>query len=180
MSGRKALVVIDMQNDYLWERRKQKFSYPTEALVRAVNRAIELYAHLGHDILYVSQVFPNLPTNRWLIGFSIQGTPGAALYDGLTLASDLRFDKRLPDAYTAPAFRAHMAREGYAEIALCGLDECGCIAATARGAVKRGTPVIILENCAGRRFPGGRVSRTRQELTALGVRYGQLETVEAL
>ena len=30
---KKALVVIDMQNDYLWEKRKKKFTYDTEELV---------------------------------------------------------------------------------------------------------------------------------------------------
>ena len=35
-----ALLVIDMQNDYLYERRKRRFSYDTEQLTSAVNALI--------------------------------------------------------------------------------------------------------------------------------------------
>ena len=52
MSDKKALVVIDMQNDYLWENRKAKFSYNTAELVNAVNRAISSYKEKGYDIIY--------------------------------------------------------------------------------------------------------------------------------
>ena len=40
---KKALLVIDMQNDYLWSNRKEMFSYDTETLVGNVNQAIEQY-----------------------------------------------------------------------------------------------------------------------------------------
>ena len=33
----KALLVIDMQNDYLWSKRKDMFSYDTENLVGTRN-----------------------------------------------------------------------------------------------------------------------------------------------
>ena len=49
----KALLVIDMQNDYLWDRRKAKFSYPTDALVSAVNGAIAKYQSEGCDVIYI-------------------------------------------------------------------------------------------------------------------------------
>lgn len=32
MSNKKALIVVDMQNDYLWNRRKKMFSYNTPEL----------------------------------------------------------------------------------------------------------------------------------------------------
>ena len=62
MADKKALVVIDMQNDYLWEKRKTKFSYNTNELVNAVNRAISSYKEKGYDIIYIAQMFPNIIT----------------------------------------------------------------------------------------------------------------------
>ena len=38
-----ALLVIDMQNDYLWEKRKERFSYDTAKLVASVNELIREY-----------------------------------------------------------------------------------------------------------------------------------------
>ena len=43
MSDRKALLVIDMQRDYLWDKRKTMFSYNTNELVGNVNNAIHSY-----------------------------------------------------------------------------------------------------------------------------------------
>ena len=171
MSASKALVVIDMQNDYLWPQRKPKFSYNTEELVGNVNRAIHKFQEEGNDVIYISQIFPNIITNRWIIGFSIKGTDGARLYPGVDIVSDLLFDKNLPDTYTSKAFREHMQRAHYSEVYLCGLDECGCVGATAKGAAKTGTRVIMLENAIGRRFPDTKVRNTRKALASRGVVY---------
>lgn len=171
MAGKKALVVIDMQNDYLWAERKAIFSYDTDALVGAVNKAIADYKGRGYDVIYIAQMFPNIITNKWFIGFSIRGTKGAELYPGLDIVSDLYFEKNLPDSYTAKAFREHMKAQGYTEVVLCGLDECGCVGATAKGAVKTGVKVYMLEDAIGRRFPEARVKKTREKLKGSGVEY---------
>ena len=46
-----ALLVIDMQNDYLCENRMKRFAYDTEGLVGRVNRLIHSYSKAGHDIM---------------------------------------------------------------------------------------------------------------------------------
>ena len=171
MSEKKALVVIDMQNDYLWEKRMTKFSYDTEELVSSVNNAISEYRENGYDIIYIAQMFPNLITNKWIIGFSIKGTEGAELFGKLNVVSDLYFEKNLPDSYSSKAFREHMEKQGYSEVVLCGLDECGCVGATAKGAAKTGVKVVMLENCIGRRFSDEKVQKMRSRLKALGVQY---------
>lgn len=171
MADKKALIVIDMQNDYLWDKRKPMFSYDTDALVGAVNDATDKYREKGYDIIYIAQMFPNLITNKWFIGFSIKDTPGAELYSGLKVVSGLYFEKNLPDTYSSKAFREHMRKEGYTEVVLCGLDECGCVGATAKGAVKTGAKVFMLENAIGRRFPKEKVQKMRDSLKALGVQY---------
>ena len=79
MSNKKALIVVDMQNDYLWNRRKKTFSYNTPELVNAVNSLISEFSERGDDVIYVGQVFPNIITNKWFIGFSIKGTSGAEI-----------------------------------------------------------------------------------------------------
>lgn len=174
MSEKKALVVIDMQNDYLWDKRKAMFSYNTEDLVNSVNKAAADYQKKGYDIIYIAQMFPNIITNKWFIGFSIKGTAGAELYSGLNVVSELYFEKNLPDAYSSRSFREHMKKQNYSEVILCGLDECGCVGATAKGAAKTGAKVFMLENCIGRRFPDSKVKKMRNSLTSLGVQYIKL------
>lgn len=93
MSNKKALIVVDMQNDYLWNRRKKMFSYNTPELVNAVNSLISEFSERGDDVIYVGQVFPNIITNKWFIGFSIKGTSGAEIYPDVDIVSDNYFEK---------------------------------------------------------------------------------------
>ena len=166
MSNKKALLVIDMQNDYLWDKRKPMFNYDTERLVGAVNKAIADFKDEGYDIIYIKHILPRI---LWGVGFSIKGTEGAELYKGLDIVSDLCFEKNRSDTYTAGAFREYMKKQNYSVVALCGLDECGCVGATAKGAVRTGVHVMMLKDCIGRRFPMKTVLKKRETLIGMGI-----------
>ena len=71
MSDKKALLVIDMQNDYLWDKRKSMFLYDTAMLTSNVNKAIDSYKEDGYDIIYIKHILSKL---MWGVGFSIKGT----------------------------------------------------------------------------------------------------------
>lgn len=168
---KKALLVIDLQNDYLWEKRKPIFSYNTTTLIKSVNKTVNRCADEGYDIIYIAQGFPNIITNRWFIGFSIKDTDGAKLYSGLDVISDLYFEKNLSDSYSSKKFKDFMAKNEYDEIALCGLDECGCVAATATSAAKTGADVTIFTNSIASRFPKEKILSVREKLLKSGVKY---------
>ena len=168
MSDRKALIVIDLQNDYLWEKRKPMFTYDTETLMRNVNTAIRSYKEKGYDIIYIKHVLSKL---MWGVGFSIKGTSGVELYEGLDVVSDLFFEKSHSDSYTSKAFREHMEKTGYSEVVLTGLDECGCVGATARGAARTGIKVKMLGDCIASRFPQAKIMKIREQLNNAGVEY---------
>ena len=168
MSDKKALIVIDMQNDYLWEKRKPMFTYDTKVLIHNVNEAITSYKAEGYDVIYIKHILPKL---LWGVGFSIRGTEGAEYYDGVKIVSDLVFEKNRSDSYTANAFREHMDKESYSEVVLCGVDECGCVGATAKGAAKTGVKVRMLTDSIGCRFPDSKRQKMRDKLKSLGVQY---------
>lgn len=167
---KKALIVIDMQNDYLWDKRKPMFSYDTEKLTAAVNRSISRYRADGGDIIYISQVFPNIVTNRMFIGFSIKNTEGAELYGGMDVVSELHFEKNLSNTFTSKPFREHMERAAYDEIFLCGLDLCGCVGKTALGAAKVCSNTAVIGESTGTRFGEKKISATKAKLVRAGVR----------
>ena len=175
MSEKTALVIIDMQNDYLWEKRKSMFSYDSEKLTSAVNKAAHSFSEQGCDVIYIAQMFPNIITNKWFIGFSIKGTPGAELYSGLDKVSDLYFEKNLPDCFSSKDFRKWVADKGYTELVLCGLDECGCVGATAKGALKSGLKATLLKDCTGCRFPAEKQNKMHQSLESAGAVYKNLD-----
>jgi nicotinamidase-related amidase len=166
-----ALLVCELQNDYLWERRKTKFPYPTDTLIAAVNDAIDRQSAAGGDVIYLLQIFPDTPSNRIIFDFSIEQTEGAALYSGLHIASAHLFEKNVADAFQDEQFAAFMSAQGYDEILLCGIDENGCVAATAKGARQSGAAVTILKAATASRFPMQKLAPLRAELNALGIRY---------
>ena len=169
--AKSALLVMELQNDYLWEKRKSKFPYDTEKLIAAVNDAISRVRADGGDVIYLKQIFPDTPSNHIIFDFCIEGTEGAALYSGLQIVSAHCFEKNVADAYLDAAFSAFMAEQGYTEILLCGIDEAGSIAATAKGAQKSGAAVTILKDATASRFPIGKLAPLRAELKTLGIRY---------
>ena len=129
-----ALVVIDMQNDYLYEKRKPRFTYDTDKLVGDVNALIHEYRDKGCEVIYIRHIIQNLPTNRLLFGYSIAGTEGAELYSGLDIVSEHIFDKLVGDALSNRQLRELIQQKGIDTLHLCGLDECGCVTSTALGA----------------------------------------------
>ena len=166
-----ALLVIDMQNDYLCKNRMKRFAYDTEGLVGRVNRLIHRYSEAGHDVIYIRHIIQNLPTNRLLFGYSMAGTKGAELYGGLDIVSDYIFDKLVGDALSNRKLRLLIERKGYDALYLCGLDACGCVASTALGAARRGLKVEIMREGIATVFDGRKVARTMETLRRASVRY---------
>ena len=166
-----ALLVIDMQNDYLWPQRKPRFAYDTEKLTGAVNALVRRYADEGSDVIYIRHIIQNLPTNRLLFGYSLAGTEGAELYSGLEKVSDLCFDKLLGDALTNKALLDRVRDRGYEELHLCGLDEFGCVANTALGAAKQGLKARILREGTATVMPEGKAAKMKAKLQAAKIEY---------
>ena len=166
-----ALLVIDMQNDYLWPARKPRFAYDTDALVASVNAIIRRCAEEGCGVAYIRHIIQNLPTNRLLFGFSLAGTPGAELYAGLKIVGENRFDKYFGDALTSASLRRWLEENGVERLRLCGLDRYGCVTATALGAKKRGYEVAILEGGTATVMPEGRAAKARRRLDEAGIEF---------
>ncbi len=169
--GKKALLVIEMQNDYLWEKRKAKFPYDTEKLVAAVNGAIAAAEAEGTDVIVLQQVFPDTPTNHLVFGFCIEQTEGVKLYAGVQAANAVCFEKNTADPYLTKDFADYVQAQGYDTFLLCGIDEYGSISGAAKAALRHGAAAVILKDCTATRFPANKLIPVRSELKQLGVRY---------
>lgn len=166
-----ALIVIDMQNDYLYEKRKKIFAYDTEKLTSSVNELIHKYNDNGCDVIYIRHFIQNLPTNRLLFGYSIKGTEGAELYSGLDIVSEYCFDKYVGDALSNKKLVELIKEKGYDTLHLCGLDECGCVTSTALGAKKRGIKAEIIRSGTATVFPGKKVEKAHKKLNEAGIEF---------
>lgn len=166
-----ALIVIDMQNDYLYEKRKPRFTYDTDKLVGDVNALIHEYRDKGCEVIYIRHIIQNLPTNRLLFGYSIAGTEGAELYSELDIVSEHIFDKLVGDALSNRQLRELIQQKGIDMLHLCGLDECGCVTSTALGAAKRGIKAEILRKGTVSVFPEKKITKAHEKLQKAGVKF---------
>ncbi len=163
-----ALLVMEMQTDYFWEKRLKKFNYDGDSLIARVNAAIAQYSADGADIVCLRQVFPDTPTNRLAFGFNIEGTEGAALDPRLNTGSASVFEKNISDLFADPKLAAFFDEKGYTEFVLCGIDLCGGILATAKGARARGAAVTVLTGCCGTRFDARKTGAAKAALRMCG------------
>ena len=165
----KALLVIDIQNDYFWDKRMKKFTYPNE-LINSINETINKYKN-DSDIIYISHLIQNIITNRLLFGFSIEGTEGAELYKELNIVSNLKFNKYFGDAFTSKEFKEFMNSKNYDEVLICGIDQCGCVYHTALGAIKNNFKTTIITNATGCRYSENKLNNKKNKLVNAGVNF---------
>lgn len=163
---KKALLVIDMQNDYLWEKRHKRFSYDTEALCASVNKLIHEFDDNKDDVIYIRHIIQNLPTNRALFGYSLYGTKGAEIYPGVDIVSKYCFDKYVGDALSNKELRKLIKKNKYDKLYLCGLDKYGCLTATSLGAKKRGIEAVIINSGTATVFPEKKAAKAQKKLDA--------------
>ena len=57
-----------------------------------------------------------------------------------------------------------MQQKGYEALHICGLDECGCVTATALGAAKRGFRAEIIRNGTVSVFPESKIEKAHKKL----------------
>ena len=164
----KALIVIDIQNDYFKENRLKRFTYDTPTVIKNINKTIDKYKK-DSDIIYISHLIQNLPTNRLLFGYSIKNTEGAKLYKDLNIVSDYKFDKYLPSAYTNKKFKNFMKNKNYDEVYICGIDNCGCVYHTSKSALKKEKKVFIIKDATYSCFSKKKVDKVNKDLLKLGV-----------
>lgn len=90
---KKALLVIDIQNDFLGENRnKNKFSYKNvDQLILNINNNVEKNIEEGNEIIYIAHVLDNTFISRKLFGYAISGTEGAQLCSNLKVSPDYHY-----------------------------------------------------------------------------------------
>ena len=77
---KKALLVIDAQDDFIGEQRsKKKFDYENDMdeMIDNINEAITSYCERNEEVIYIAHVLPSSYINRKFVGYGIAGSEGA-------------------------------------------------------------------------------------------------------
>ena len=143
-----ALIVIDVQNDLVdalpAERRAD--------LLDAIGALVRQARQSGTPVVYVRHNEDDGPlrvqTPPWEIAAAIAPSDGEPVVD-----------KRFGDAFQETDLAGVLSARDAGEVVLCGMQSDFCVDATARGAVKRGYRVTVVEDAHATYGNGAKTER---------------------
>lgn len=169
---KKALLVIDAQEDFIGDQRnKQKFNYEdVDELINNINEKIRMYEKNGDEVIYIVEILPNKLFYRRFFGFGISGSVGSKIHKRIEIVSENYFEKQFPNAFTNKNLLKFIKEKKIDEVELIGVDGSGCVSRTAKGAIRAGLNVTILNDSVGTTSPE-KFIKISTKLKEFGVAY---------
>lgn len=131
--SRKALVVIDIQNDITKHYRD---------IMEKLNEAVDWAVESGIEVVYIQHNNLSEGTRTFK-----PGTKGAELVPELKVVSDNIFVKTKANALTSEAFSDYIRENGIKEFFITGADATACVKSTCFNMAKAGYTVHIISDC---------------------------------
>lgn len=150
-----ALIVIDMQADYIGEKSKYKY-YPN-ALIEKINNRIAAAVNSNEVIIYVKQVRQH-NKKPYVSDF----------VEGLSIVSNFIIEKEKSSIFNNPTLLDMLKQHEVTKIELIGIDGNCCVASSAIDASKLGFFVIFPLTYVGTKNKE-RFFRTREKLLKANV-----------
>lgn len=171
---RRALIIVDIQNDYFpggnWPVAGMEAAAANAARLLAKARETgDLVAHVHHEI-----EGDDAP-------FFKPGTPGAAINASVApKAGEKTVLKHLPNSFARTGLEAFLRENGVEAVTICGAMSQMCIDATARAASDMGFDVTVVEDACGAKetaFGGIEVPPPQVHATIMGALDGTYAAV---
>jgi nicotinamidase-related amidase len=138
---RRALLVIDVQNEYF--TGALPITHPAGHLEQILKVMDAAKGRIPTAVIQHTFTAPDKPFFR-------KGTPGWELHPEVAKRPrDLHFEKNLPGSFTQTALEDWLRREGITTVAIAGYMTHMCCDTTARQAVHRGFNVEFLSDATG-------------------------------
>ena len=130
---KKALVVIDIQNDITKHYRD---------IIDDLNAAIDWAVEREMDVVYIkhNNLSPGTRTFK-------PDSKGAELVPELKIVSNKVFVKTKANALTSEEFSAYIRENGIDEFFITGADATGCVKSTSFNMTKAGYAVHVISDC---------------------------------
>ncbi len=131
--SKKALVVIDIQNDITKHYKD---------IIDNINSAIDWAEKQGMAVIYIKHNNLSAGTRTFK-----PDTKGAELVPELKIVSDNIFVKTKANALTSEAFCSFIRENGIGEFYITGADATGCVKSTCFNMTKTGYTVHVISDC---------------------------------
>ena len=130
---KKALVVIDIQNDITKHYKD---------IIDRINTAVEWAAENGLEVIYIRHNNLSAGTRTFK-----PGTKGEELVPELKIVSENIFVKTKANALTSEAFAEFIRNHDIHEFYITGADATGCVKSTCFNMTKAGFTVHVISDC---------------------------------
>lgn len=169
---KKALLVIDAQEDFIGEQRNnKKFNYEdVDELVKNINDKITIYEKNKDEVIYIANVLPNNFFYNKFFPYGITGSKGAKFDKRIKIVSENYFEKQVGNAFKNNNLVKFIKEKQIGEVELIGVDGNYCVFKTAKGARKIGLKVSILSDSVGT-VNHEKFIKISRKLKTLGVAY---------
>ena len=131
--SRKALVVIDMQNDITKHYRD---------IIENINAAVDWAAKKAMTVIYIKHNNLSAGTRTFK-----PGTKGEELVPELKVVSDHIFVKTKANALTSEKFSEFIRSKDISEFYITGADATACVKSTCFNMTKAGYAVHVISDC---------------------------------
>ncbi|WP_052343583.1 isochorismatase family cysteine hydrolase [Bacillus massiliigorillae] len=145
----KALLVLDMQKDYIGEHAKMSVAkQQITPLLNSVNKVISECENVGFSVIYIRNEFEAKQIIRNFLRkqTGIKGSNGAELDDRLLMVGDTYFSKNIADAMSNRKLIEFIEMKGITDLWIVGVFAEGCIMATVKEALRKKYTVTVIED----------------------------------
>jgi nicotinamidase-related amidase len=140
----KALLVIDLQNDYF---PGGKFPlWNTDVVLKNIERAIETANAQGVPVIHIQHI---ANSKMGIAPFFNEGTPGADIHPCILAAAPKApiVVKEFADSFEKTTLEATLTKLGVTELLICGMMTQNCVTHTAISKVAEKYSVSVLVDC---------------------------------
>jgi nicotinamidase-related amidase len=140
---RRALIVVDVQNEYVDGRLRIEHP-PVQGSLAAIGRAMDAASAHGVPVIVVQNTGPSgsplfaKDSHGWQLHPAVAGRP-----------HDHFIEKRLPSAYTGTDLAEWLQRHRIDTLVVCGYMTHNCVDSTVKHALHNGTAVEVLHDAIG-------------------------------
>ncbi|QPQ31157.1 cysteine hydrolase family protein [Lysinibacillus sp. JNUCC 51] len=146
---KQALLVLDIQNDYLsTQARMPVAKHQIESTLNCINDLIKRADKSNVPILYIKNEFERkqLFSNLLRKFTALKGSKGAELDERLLRLEGPCFSKNEADAFSNPSLITYLNNNGINYLIVTGIFIEGCVTATVEGALARDLVVTVVED----------------------------------
>jgi len=176
---KKALLVIDLQNDYFCGGRMELEG--TEAALNKTNELIEFARNKKYKIIFIQHF-----STRKGASFFIPETKGVELHPNLDVGNEIVLDKHYPNSFRETNLQKLLDDEQIKELIICGAMTHMCVESTVRAGFDLGYQITSASDaCATKAltFNGEIISAKDIQLgcmAALNGLFCQVKTIQEI